>query len=104
LIVLIATLKTDSTFETILVDDGGGDVLPIDPRTFPIYRYKFSKGLTFAEFKALKDAPEKAILFSHNSLNHLYGWRNSIDYNRKTGETKFELRSKTKIDSTCQTE
>ena len=84
-------------FETILTDDGGGDILPVDPSTFPIYRYKFKKGLKYSDFKALVDSPEKAILFSKNSLSHIFGWRNSLDYDRKTGVTSIELRSKTKI-------
>lgn len=98
----IETIKTGATFETVLVDDGGGDILPIEDSTFPIYKYKFSKGLSFEEFKALKDAPEKAVLFSDIDSGHIFAWRNSIDYDRKTGETKFELRSKTKIKKSCQ--
>ena len=85
-------------FETILTDDGGGDILPVNPDTFPIYRYRFNKGLRLSEFRELVNAPEKAILFSNNSLSHIFGWRNSIRYDRKTGVAKIELRSKTKID------
>ena len=79
-------------------------MLPVDQDTFPVYRYKFEKGLTFSEFKRLKDFPEKAVLFSNTNGDHLFGWRNTIDYDRKTGKTKFELRSKTKIKTSCQTE
>lgn len=96
-----STIKTGATFETVLVDDGGGDILPIEESSFPIYKYKFKKGLSFTQFKALKDAPEKAVLFSDLNSGHIFGWRNSIDYDRKTGETKFELRSKTKIKKSC---
>jgi len=96
------TQLTDRTdFKTILIDDGGGDLLPVDPSTFPIYKYRFKKGLTFDEFKALRDAPEKAILFSKNKLNHLFAWRNKITYDRETGLTNFEVRSKTKIIGDC---
>jgi len=108
-----ATLLTDLTdattgevdyteFKTVLVDDGGGDLLPVDSATFPIYRYKFKKAMNYADFKLLKDAPEKAILFSKSISNHLFGWRNAITYNRKTGETEFDLRSKTKINGDCE--
>ena len=97
-----STIKSGATFQTVLVDDGGGDLLPVNSSSFPIYKYKFKKALTFAEFKALRDAPESAVLFSNNGQNHIFGWRNSIDYDRKTGETTFELRSKTKIKKSCQ--
>jgi hypothetical protein len=99
---LASTIKTGGTFETILVDDGGGDLLPVEGSSFPIYKYKFKKALTFSEFKLLKDQPEKAILFSDIDSGHIFGWRNSIDYDRETGETKFDLRSKTKIKISCQ--
>lgn len=90
-----------TSFETILIDDGGGDLLPVDPATFPIYKYKFEKGITLAQFKALKDAPEKAIQFSKGTINHLFAWRNSIEHARKTGLTTFNVRSKTKINGDC---
>lgn len=93
------TKRTD--FRTISVDDGGGDILPVDPATFPIFKYRFNKGMTFADFKALKDAPEKAILFSNSKLNHLFAWRNRITYDRKTGQAEWDLRSKVKINGDC---
>ena len=94
--------ETDRTdFRTILVDDGGGDIFPVDPDTFPIYKYKFSKAVTFSEFKTLVDNPEAAILFSKNQANHLFGWRNRIEYDRETSEAAWELRSKTKINGDC---
>jgi hypothetical protein len=91
-----------TNFKTVLVDDGGGDILPVDQNTFPIYRYKFEKALTFSEFKILRDSPEKAILFSNNNNLPIFAWRNNIDFDRKTGMTKFDLRSRTKINGECQ--
>ena len=85
----------------MLTDDGGGDILPTEPSTFPIYKYKFDKAISAAEFKLLTDSPEKAVLFSKTSTNHIFGWRNVIERDRETGVTSFELRSKTKINGDC---
>jgi len=93
------TQRTD--FRLISSDDGGGDILPVDPDTFPIYQYKFEKAITYTDFKALKDAPEKAVLFSKNTVNHIFGWRNQIKYNRKTSTCEFRLRAKNKINGDC---
>ena len=93
------TYRTD--FRTISVEDGGGDLVPVDPSTFPIYKYEFSKALTFQEWTDIKDNPKKAVLFSRGTTNHIFGWRNSIEYDRKTGLTEFKLRSKTKINTDC---
>ena len=99
-----STILSGGSYETVLVDDGGGDLLPVESSSFPIYKYRFKKGLKFSEFKALKDSPESAVLFSDTNQGHIFGWRSSIDYDRKTGETTFELRSKTKIQPSCQQE
>jgi len=96
------TFETEYTeFKTVLVDDGGGDILPVEPTTFPIYKYSFDKGMTFSDFKLLVNNPAKALLFSKNKLNHIFSWRNTIKYKRKTGETEFNVRSKTKINGDC---
>ena len=88
-------------FETVLTDDGGGDILPSEPTDFPIYKYKFEKAMSAQDFKLLTNNPEKAVLFSKSETNHIFGWRNSIEWDRKTGVTSFELRSKTKINGDC---
>lgn len=90
-----------TSFKTLSVDDGGGDILPVDPAEFPIYKYEFKKALKFEEWNSLKNDPKSAVLFSNKDSNHLYGWRNSIEYDRKTGETDFVLRSKEKINTDC---
>lgn len=88
-------------FKTILTEDGGGGILPVDPDTFPIFEYKFEKAIKYSEFKEMKDNPSKSILFSKGSDNHIYGYRNDITYSRKTGICKFNLRSKSKINGDC---
>ena len=93
------TIQT--TFETILTEDGGGSILPTDPVDYPIYKYKFEKAISFADFQLLRDNPERAVLFSKSETNHIFGWRNSIDWDRKTGVATFDLRSKTKIKADC---
>ena len=90
-----------TSFKTVSVDDGGGDILPVNPNDFPIYKYEFKKALTFTEWEALRNDPKSAVLFSKNKVNHIFGWRNSIEYDRKTSETSFVLRSKTKINTDC---
>lgn len=90
-----------TSFKTISVDDGGGDILPVEPSTFPIYKYEFKKALTFEEWNTLKNDPKSAVLFAKDSSNFLFGWRNSIEYDRTTGETEFVLRSKKKIKTNC---
>jgi len=92
---------TPTTFETVLTEDGGGDILPTDPVDFPIYKYKFDKAMSFQSFKLLRDNPEKAVLFSKSESDYIFGWRNSIEWDRKTGNASFELRSKTKIKGDC---
>lgn len=94
-------LKTEAYFQTILTDDGGGDILPQDPTDAPIFKYKFEKSMSRTEFNSLRDAPESAILFSNTEQNHIFGWRNSIKWERKSGIASFELRSKTKIKGNC---
>lgn len=88
-------------FKTILIDDGGGDILPVDPKTFPIYQYKFEKSIPYSKFLDMKNNPAKAILFSKNQSNHLFGFRNEIEYDRETGKCTFNLRSRTKINGDC---
>jgi len=90
-----------TSLKTISVDDGGGDILPVNPNDFPIYKYEFKKALTFEQWKLLKDDPKSAVLFSNTENNHLFGWRNSIEYDRRTSETSFVLRSKKKINTNC---
>lgn len=90
-----------TSFRTISVDDGGGDLLPVDPATYPIYKYKFTKAITSADFKLIKDDPKRAILFSKNKQDYIFGWRNSIERDRETGITEFELRAKKKINASC---
>lgn len=94
--------RKTSDFKTISVDDGGGNILPVEPTTFPIYVYKFDKAIKYNDFLLLKNNPEKAILFSQNSTTYITGWRNNINYNRETGVAEFELRSKTKINADCE--
>lgn len=88
-------------FKTILIDDGGGDILPVDPKTFPIYQYKFEKAIPYSKFLDMKNNPSKAILFSKNQSNHLFGYRNDIQYDREKGTCSFNLRSRTKIKGDC---
>ncbi len=95
------TPNSITDFKTILTEDGGGGILPVDPDTFPIFEYKFEKAIKYSEFKEMKDNPAKSILFSKGSDNHIYGYRNDISYSRKTGICKFNLRSKSKINGDC---
>ena len=99
-----ATIKEGSTFETVLVNDGGGDVLPLDGEQYPIFKYKFEKAITFDQWKLLRDNPESAVFFSKYKDGHIFGWRNEISYKRETGIAEFELRSKTKMSTICRTE
>ena len=94
-------LLEETTLETVLTDDGGGGILPKDPTDSPVYRYKFEKSMSRTEFNSLRDNPEAAILFSNTNTNHIFGWRNSINWKRKSGIATFELRSKTKIKGDC---
>lgn len=94
----------DTHFKTILTETGGGDILPTEPSDYPIYKYKFDKAISYSKFQELMNNPDKAVLFSNSEENHIFGWRNSIEYDRETGVASFELRSKTKIEPICQTE
>lgn len=100
-LVVVVGETSKTSFKTILVDDGGGNILPVDPDTFPIYKYKFKKAMTFKEFKELRDAPEKAVLFSRTQTDHIFGFRNFIQYDRETGQGEFDLRAKVKINADC---
>lgn len=96
------TIQDEITdFKTILIDDGGGDILPVDPRTFPIYQYKFDKAIPYSKFLDMKNNPAKAILFSKNETDYLFGFRNEIEYDREKGTCSFNLRSRTKIKGDC---
>jgi hypothetical protein len=90
-----------SNYKTILVENGGGEILPVDKDTFPIYEYEFNKAMKFEDFKELKDNPEKAILFNKGDGNNIFGWRNSMEYDRKTSNVEFKVRSRTKINGDC---
>jgi hypothetical protein len=94
-------LRDGGYFQTLLTDDGGGDILPQDPTDAPIFKYKFEKSMSRKDFELLRDNPEAAILFSNTETNHIFGWRNSIKWERKSGIAEFELRSKTKIKGNC---
>lgn len=96
-----ARIQSGGVFKTVLTDDGGGGILPQDPTDAPIYKYTFEKAMSRQDFEVLRDNPEQAVLFSSTETNHIFGWRNSIEWERKTGVAKFELRSKTKIKSDC---
>ena len=95
-------LLLDSSFETTLVEDGGGELVGVDVDDFDAYIYDFEKPLTISEFRNIVDNPEEAIVFNRgeNPDEDIIGWREDISFDKYKGTGKFTLVSKQKI-KTC---
>lgn len=93
------TLQAGSTFESTLVEDGGGELVGVDENDFIAYKYEFEKELTILEFRDIVNNPEEAIVFNrgNDADEDIIGWREIIEFDRAEGIGKFNLVSKQKI-------
>lgn len=92
-------LQAGSSFETTLVEDGGGEIAGKDPADFNSYIYEFEKKLSLSQFNNLRDNPELAIVFNKgtNADENITAWRDDIRYDKQTKKATFTVRSKQKI-------
>jgi len=92
-------LLTNSSFESTLVEDGGGELVGVDTEDFVAFKYEFEKELTISEFRDIVNNPEEAIVFNRGEDpdEDIIGWREDITFDKYQGIGKFILVSKQKI-------
>ena len=96
-ILSVGILGLDSTFQTILVDDGGGDLVDILPENFNSYIYTLEKPTTKEEFDDIIENQELSIDFNIDGQTNIKCIRESVKRHVKTGQTEFVLKSNQKV-------
>ena len=95
--VLGTGLFVTSSFETILLDDGGGDLVDILPENFNAYIYRLEKPITKEEFDDILNNQELSIDFNIDGQTNIKCIRESVERNVKTGIANFVLKSNQKV-------
>lgn len=93
------SLDAGASFESIYTENGGGSLQGVEPDSFPKFIYEFKTYLSKSDIDLLFDNPDEAILLnrSGNDDDNIIGWRDNIEWDHKTGLTKFRIRSTQKI-------
>lgn len=92
------TIKANSTYESVLTNDAGGDLFAATGEFFfPLIHEVKETDITLTQWREMIDNPELSIVFN-NGNQTITNFRDKLTYNRATGKLSFKLLSKTLID------